>query len=249
MARLTGKTAVVTGASLGIGSAIAERLAADGASVVVNYSRSRDAAETLVKKIEAKGGTAVAVQADVSKPAGSKKLFSEAKKSYGTVDILVNNAGVYEFKPLEDVDEAHFDRQFNLNVKGLLFATQEAARQFGDSGGVVVNLSSLAALTPPAGGSVYSATKGAVDVLTKSFAAELGPRNIRVNSVSPGPVVTEGYTAMEGAKAIESLSVPRTPLGRMGQPSDIADAVAFLVSDDARWITGEVIPVTGGLRL
>jgi 3-oxoacyl-[acyl-carrier protein] reductase len=249
MARLTGKTAVVTGASLGIGAAIAERLADDGAAVVVNYGKSKDAAGKLVEKIQSKGGKATAVQADLSKPADAKKLFAEAKKAYGTVDILVNNAGIYEFKPIGEIDEAHFDKQFNLNVKGLLFATQEAARQFGEEGGAIVNLSSVVSLTPIAGSSVYAATKGAVDVLTKTSAAELGPRKIRVNAVNPGPVVTEGFHALEGSQHIADATLPRTPLGRLGQPGDIADAVAFLVSDDARWITGEVIPVAGGLRL
>lgn len=248
MAKLTGKVAVVTGGSKGIGAAIAERLAADGAAVVVNYVNGAKDAGRVVAQIEAKGGRAKAVQADVSKPGEGKKLVDAAVREFSKIDILVNNAGVYEFLPLAEIHEEHFDRQFSLNVKGLLFATQAAANAFGDTGGSIINISSVASLAPPPNGSVYSATKGAVDVVTKSLAAELGPKKILVNSVLPGFTETEGVQALAAAKDFRANIVPRTPLGRAGQPKDIADVVAFLASDDARWITGELIQVAGGLR-
>ncbi|MCJ2058153.1 glucose 1-dehydrogenase [Methylobacterium sp. J-048] len=247
MSKLEGRVAVVTGASKGIGAGIALRLAADGASVVVNYARSEDAAEKLVTTIRAAGGHAKAVRADVSQPAEINALFDKATAAFGHVDILVNNAGIYEFGDLAGITPDSIDRQFALNVKGLILATQAAASVFPLTGGVVVNISSGAGVTPIAGAQVYSATKGAVDSLTRSLALELGPRGIRVVGVAPGLVATEGTSGMgeEGAAPF----VARTPLGRIGRPADIAAAVAFAVSDDGGWITGETIQVGGGLRL
>jgi 3-oxoacyl-[acyl-carrier protein] reductase len=248
MAKLTGKVAVVTGASKGIGAAIAKRLAHDGASVVVNYANSAKQAQAVVGEIKAAGGAAKAVRADVSKPAESKELVDTTVAEFGRIDILVNNAGVYEFLPLQAITEAHFDRMFDLNVKGLLFATQAAAAAFGDHGGSIINISSVASQLAPAGGSAYSATKGAVDVLTQSLATELGPRKILVNAVLPGAVETEGARALPEFEPMLTQLLPRTPLGRVGQPNDIASVVSFLASEDAGWITGQVISVAGGLR-
>jgi 3-oxoacyl-[acyl-carrier protein] reductase len=247
MAKLTGKVAVVTGASKGIGAAIAEELARDGAAVIVNYASSAQGADAVVAKIKAGGGKAKAVRADVSKPAEAKKLVDAAVSEFGRLDILVNNAGVYDFLPLPLITEEHFDRMFNLNVKGLLFATQAAAAAIGDGGGSIVNIGSMASQTPPPGGSVYSATKGALDVITKGLAGELGPRKIRVNAVLPGPVETEGTQSMGDWDQFKTMLVPRTPLGRVGQPRDIATVVSFVASDDAGWITGQIIPAAGGL--
>jgi 3-oxoacyl-[acyl-carrier protein] reductase len=238
---------VVTGASKGIGAAIAEELAKDGASVVVNYASSGQQAEALVKKIQAAGGKAKAVRADVSKPAEAKQLIDAAVSEFGRLDILVNNAGVYEFLPLPQITEAHFDRMFNLNVKGLLFATQAAAAAIGEQGGAVVNIGSMASQAPPPGSAVYSGTKGALDVITKVIAAEPGSRKIRVNAVLPGPVDTEGTQSMADWENLKTMLVSRTPLGRVGQPRDIATVVSFVVSDDAGWITGQIIPAAGGL--
>jgi 3-oxoacyl-[acyl-carrier protein] reductase len=248
MGKLKGKVAVVTGASKGIGAAIAEDLAREGASVVVNYASSGGQAEAVVEKIKAGGGAAKAVRADVSKPAEAKALVNAAVAEFGRVDILVNNAGVYEFLPLESITEQHFDRMFDLNVRGLVFATQAAAGAFDDSGGSVINIGSVASKLAPVGGSVYSATKGAVDVLTKSLAGELGPRNIRVNAVLPGPVETERTKALPEFEPVLSALLPRTPLGRVGQPGDIAHVVSFLASGDAGWITGQTIQAAGGLN-
>ena len=248
MARLTGKVAVVTGASKGIGAAIALQLAKDGASVIVNYSASGQQAEAVATKIKAAGGKAKTVRADVSKPAEAKQLIDAAVAEFGRVDILINNAAVYDFLPLEKITEAHFDRMFNLNVKGLVFATQAAAAAFGERGGSVINIGSMASQTPPPGATVYSATKGALDTITKGLAGELGPRKILVNAVLPGPVETEGAQSMPDWDQFKSMLVPRTPLGRVGQPGDIATVVSFLASDDAGWITGQIIPVAGGLR-
>jgi 3-oxoacyl-[acyl-carrier protein] reductase len=247
MAKLAGKVAVVTGASKGIGAAIAEQLAKDGASVIVNYSTSAQGAEAVVAKIKAAGGQAKAVRADVSKPAEAKQLINAAVSEFGRVDILVNNAGVYEFLPLEQINEAHFDRMFNLNVKGLLFATQAAAAAIGEHGGAIINIGSMASQNPPPAASVYSATKGALDVITKGLAGELGPRKILVNAVLPGPVQTEGAQAMGGFDEFAKQLLPRTPLGRVGRPRDIATVVSFLASEDAGWITGQIIPAAGGL--
>ena len=247
MGKLDGKVAIVTGASKGIGAGIAQRLAADGASVVVNYAKSASAAEQVVTAIKSAGGNATAVQADVSQPAEIKVLFDKTAAAYGHVDILVNNAGIYEFGDLASITPESIDRQFALNVKGLILATQAAAQAFPKTGGVVVNISSGAGVTPIAQAQAYSATKGAVDSLTRSLAIELGPRNIRVVGVAPGLTATEGTSGMgeEGAAPF----IARTPLGRIGQPADIAASVAFVVSDDGGWITGETLQVGGGLRL
>lgn len=246
---LTGKTALVTGASKGIGAAIAQRLAADGATVVVNYASSRTAADAVVGAIAKAGGKAVAIQADVSKEPDVLRLFAEAKAAVGRIDILVNNAGVYEFGPIDEFTEAGYRRMFDLNVLGLLLTTREAVKQFGPDGGNVVNIGSVAATSAPATGSVYSATKGAVDTITKSLAKELGPRKIRVNAVNPGMVVTEGTKAggITGSDW-EKLVASQTPLGRIGAPDDIAPVVAFIASPAAGWITGETLVVSGGNR-
>jgi 3-oxoacyl-[acyl-carrier protein] reductase len=248
MAKLTGKVAVVSGASKGIGAAIAERLASEGAAVVVNYSSSPEKANDVVSRIKAAGGKAKAVSADLSKPAEARKLIEAAVKEFGKLDILVNNAGVYEFHPLPDISEEHYNRIFDLNVKGLLFATQAAVKAMGDSGGSIINISSMASLGAMPNGSVYSATKAAVDSFTRTLAAELGPKKILVNSVLPGPVETEGTQSMPGFDQFAAQSIPQTPLGRMGKPDDVASVVSFLASEDAGWITGQVIPVAGGFR-
>jgi 3-oxoacyl-[acyl-carrier protein] reductase len=249
MAKLTGKVAVVTGASKGIGAAIAKELAAQGASVVVNYASSKEGAEKVVAEITKAGGKAVAVGGSVAKASEIDKLFAETKKAYGKVDILVNNAGVYAFAPLEAITEEEIDRMFNTNVKGLLLATKAGVALFPPEGGSVINIGSVASeATPPASG-VYTGTKGAVDAITRVFAKELGPKKIRVNAVNPGPVATEGFKSggVEGSD-FEKQMVQNTPLGRVGQPDDIGSVVAFLASDDARWITGSLLQVAGGLR-
>lgn len=247
--KLSGRVAVVTGASKGIGAGIAKQLAADGASVVVNYASSRAGAEKVVSEITAAGGKAVAAHADMSKKADIERLFDETIKAFGRVDILVNNAGVYEFQPLESITEEHFHRQYDINVLGLLFATQQAAAKFGPEGGSVINIGSVAATFAPPTGSVYAGTKAAVNTITRSLAQELGPRKIRVNVLNPGMVETEG---VHGAGILESdlrkVVEAQTPLGRIGQPQDIAPLVSFLASDDASWITGESFNVSGGFR-
>jgi len=247
--KLAGKVAVVTGASKGIGAAIASHLAAEGAAVVVNYSSSKDGAERVVAEITGKGGKAVAVQANVAKQADIQRLFAEAKKAFGKLDILVNNAGVYEFASLEEVTAEHFHRMFDLNVLGLILASQEALKHFGPAGGSIINISSVAATSGPALTSVYSATKAAVDAVTRSLAKELGPRNIRVNSINPGMVDTEGVRAagIDGSDFRKEVEA-QTPLGRIGQPQDIAPAAVFLASSDSGWITGQTLYVSGGLR-
>jgi 3-oxoacyl-[acyl-carrier protein] reductase len=247
--KLAGKVALVTGASKGIGAEIARHLAAEGAAVVVNYASSKAGADKVVAEITGKGGKAVAVGANVAKSEEIKKLFAETKKAFGRLDILVNNAGIYEFSPLEDVTPEHFHKQFDLNVLGLILSTQEAVRLFGPAGGSVVNISSVVATTAPPTGSVYSATKAAVDAVTRSLAKELGAKKVRVNSVNPGMVETEGtqsqgITESEFRKQIEA----QTPLGRIGRVDDIAPAVVFLASDDAKWITGETLYISGGNR-
>ena len=248
MQNLKGKVAIVTGSSKGIGAAIAEDLAREGASVIVNYSSSPQKAEEVVSRIKANGGSAKAVRADVSKTAEARQLIDATLAEFGRADILVNNAGVYEFRPLPEVDEAHFDRMFDLNVKGLVFATQAAVKAFGENGGTVINISSMASLAATPNGSVYSATKAAVDSVTRTLAAELGPKKILVNSVLPGPVETDGALSLSNWDEFSARLVQQTPLGRIGKPADIAKVVSFLASDDAGWITGQVIPVAGGLR-
>jgi 3-oxoacyl-[acyl-carrier protein] reductase len=246
--KLTGKVAVVTGASKGIGASIAKHLADEGASVVVNYSSSKAGADKTVAEITSAGGKAVAVQADVAKKGDVERLFSETKKAYGQIDVLINNAGIYEGAALEKVTEEQFHKQFNLNVLGLLLSTQEALKFFKPEGGSIVNISSVVGINPPPELSVYSATKGAVDAVTKSLAKELGGRHIRVNSINPGMVETEGLHAagMFGGDFQKQI-VAQTPLGRIGQPQDIAKAVTFFASDDSGWITGETLMVSGGL--
>jgi 3-oxoacyl-[acyl-carrier protein] reductase len=247
--KLSGKTAVVTGASKGIGAGIAKALASEGANVVVNYAKAKDDAARVSTEIRSSGGKAITVQADVTNQADVDRLFAETKKAFGTVDILVNNAGVYEFAALEDVTEASYRRMFDLNVLGTVLSTQAAVKAMNGSGSII-NVSSVASLTPVATGSLYSATKGAVDVITRSLAQELGPRNIRVNSLSPGLVETEGTrTAGTSEGDFKSYAISRTPLGRVGQPQDIAKVAVFLASDDSAWMTGEVLPVGGGARL
>src|SRR5437667_176170 len=245
---VTCKVAVVTGASKGIGAGIAKELAAAGAAVVVNYASSKAGAERVVAEIEETGGTAIAVQGDVSKSSDVRRLFAETKKAFGRLDVLVNNAGVYHFQPLEEVTEAEYRWHFDTNVLGPLLATQEAVKHFGPSGGTVINIGSSASTKPAAALVVYSATKGALDTMTRVLAVELAPKNIRVNSVNPGYVLTEGSEAIgldaasDGAKQM----VARTALGRPGRPDDIARTVAFLASDQSGWLTGERIEASGG---
>lgn len=247
--KLAGKVAVVTGASKGIGASIAKHLADEGASVVVNYATSKEGADRVVAAITENGGKAVAVQANLAKEADIRRLFAESKKAFGRLDILVNNAGIYEFAPLENVTADQFHKSFDLNVLGLILASQEAVKHFGATGGSIINISSVVATAAPAGTSVYSATKAAVDAVTKSLAKELGSRNVRVNSINPGMVETEGVHAAGIAesdfrKQVES----QTPLGRIGQPKDIAPAAVFLASADSAWITGETFYISGGMR-
>jgi 3-oxoacyl-[acyl-carrier protein] reductase len=248
MSKLTGKVAVVTGASKGIGAAIAKALAAQGASVVVNYASSKAGADDVVAAITAAGGKAVAVAGDVSKAADATGIIDAAVETYGRLDILVNNSGVYEMAPIEAITEAHFHKQFNVNVLGLLLVTQAAAKHLGE-GGSIVNVSSVVSRITPPGSAVYTATKGAVDAITGVLARELGPRKIRINSVNPGMVETEGtHSAGFIGSDFEQWAVSTTPLGRIGQPDDIADVAVFLASDDSRWMTGESLIASGGSR-
>lgn len=249
MSDLKGKVAVVTGASKGIGAEIARSLAAAGAAVVVNYASSKDGADRVVADIKAKGGKALAVKGDVAKSADVKHIFDEAKKAYGRIDVLVNNAGVYKFAPLDENTEEEFHRQFNINVLGTLLATREAAKHFGADGGSVINLSSVASDKGLPGSSIYAATKGAVDSVTRVLATELGPRKIRVNAIRPGGVETEGVHAIGIIGSdFEKQMVAETPLGRLGQPDDIASVAVFLASDQSKWMTGERLTASGGAR-
>ena len=248
MSKLTGKVAIVTGASKGIGASIARHLAEAGAAVVVNYASSKKDADQVVAEITRDGGRAIAVQGNVARSADVGRLFAEAKAAFGRIDILVNNAGIYEAAPLEAITEDHFHRQFGVNVLGVLLASKEALAHFDATGGSIINISSVASTLSPATFAVYAATKAAVDAVTRSLAKELGPRNIRVNSINPGMVETEGLHAtgmMDGdfRKQVES----QLPLGRIGQPRDIAPAAVFLASEDGGWITGEALRVSGGL--
>jgi 3-oxoacyl-[acyl-carrier protein] reductase len=249
MSELTGKVAIVTGASKGIGAEIAKSLGAAGAAVVVNYASSKEGADRVVAEITGKGGKAIAVQGDVSKAADVQRLFKETKKTFGSLDVLVNNAGVYKFEPLEAVTEEEFHRQFNTNVLGLLLATREAVKYFGTQGGSVINIGSVASrLTPPTS-SVYSATKGAVDAVTAVLSKELGPRKIRVNSINPGGVETEGVHTMGIIGTdFQKEMIAATPLGRFGQPDDIAPIAVFLASENSGWLTGETLLASGGYR-
>jgi 3-oxoacyl-[acyl-carrier protein] reductase len=247
--KLAGKVAVVTGASKGIGASIAKHLAAEGAAVVVNYSSSKEGADRVVQEITNHGGKAVAVQANVSKQAEIGHLFGETEKAFGKLDILVNNAGIYEFSPLEAITEENFDKQFDLNVLGLILTTQEAVKHFNPEGGSVVNISSIVSTLNPAYGTVYSATKAAVDSVTKSLAKELGPRKIRVNAINPGMVQTEGWHAAGFAESDMRKQVEaQTPLGRIGVVEDIAPAAVFFASSDSAWISGETLLIAGGYR-
>jgi 3-oxoacyl-[acyl-carrier protein] reductase len=248
MSELKGKVAVVTGASKGIGAAIAKSLGAAGASVVVNYSGSKEAADGVVADITAGGGNAIAVKGDVAKAADMRRLFAETKKAFDTVDVLVNNAGVYKFLPLEEITEDEFHREFDINVLGTLLATREAVKHFGANGGSIINLSSIAS-AGEAQASIYSGTKGAVDAITGALAVELGPRKIRVNAIAPGEVETEGtHSAGIVGSDFEKEMIARTPLGRVGQPADIARVAVFLASDDSAWLTGERLTAAGGYR-
>jgi 3-oxoacyl-[acyl-carrier protein] reductase len=247
MGKLDGKVAVVTGASKGIGAEIARHLAAEGAYVVVNYASSKEGADRVVAAIEGNGGKAVAIQGDVAKADDVRRLFAGTKQAFGRLDVLVNNAGVFEFAPLEEITEDHFHRQFNINVLGLILASQQAAKSFGPDGGSIINVSSMVSYSPPAGASVYSATKGAVDAVSKALGRELAARKIRVNSINPGMVETEGvHSAGFLGTDFSERMIAQTPLGRIGQPDDIAKAVVFLASDDAGWVTSSTLPVAGG---
>lgn len=247
--KLAGKVAVVTGASKGIGAGIAKQLAAEGAAVVVNYAASKSDADKVVDQIAKKGGKAVAVQGNVAKKSEVDRFFAAAEEAFGKIDILVNNAGVYEFVPVEEVTEPQFHRMFDTNVLGTILVTQEALKHFNPNGGSIVNISSLASSVTPATGVVYNATKGAVDAITRTLAKELGPRQIRVNSINPGMVITEGVVSAGFDKSdFRQTFESQTPLGRIGQPDDIAPATVFFASDDSKWITGETLRVAGGLR-
>lgn len=248
MSKLTGKVAVVTGASKGIGAAIAKSFAAEGASVVVNYASSKEGADAVVAAIEAAGGQAVAAGGDVSKPADAQGIIDAAIRHYGRLDVLVNNSGVFAFAPIEEVTPEEFHRQFNINVLGLLLVTQAAVKHLGE-GASIINIGSVVTRITPPGSSIYSGTKGAVDAITGVLSRELGARKIRVNALNPGMVETEGSTSAGFIGSdFESGTVAQTPLGRIGQPGDIASIAVFLASDDARWLTGEQLLASGGLR-
>jgi 3-oxoacyl-[acyl-carrier protein] reductase len=248
MTKLAGKVALVTGASKGIGAAIAEALAQAGAAVAVNYSSSRTGAETVVARIEVNNGRAIAVGGDVSKTEDVKRIFAETTKALGPVDILVNNAGIYKMEPLADVTEAEFHRQFGINVFGLLAASQAAAAQFGPDGGSIINISSVVSRITPPGSSIYAGTKGAVDAITRVLAKELGASNVRVNAISPGLVDTEGtQTAGFIGSDFDKETAAQSPLGRIGQVDDIATVAVFLASADAKWLTGEILNASGGV--
>ncbi len=248
MSKLTGKVAVVTGASKGIGAAIAKSLAAEGASVVVNYASSKAGAGTVVAAITAAGGKAVAVRGDVSKAAEAQAIIEAAIKNYGRLDILVNNSGVYEYTPLEAITEEHFHRHFNINVLGLLLATQAAVKYLGE-GGSIINIGSVASRITSPNSAVYSGTKAAVDTISVVLSRELGPKKIRVNTLSPGIVETEGtHSGGFIGSDFEKAVLAQTPLGRIGQPSDIASIAVFLASEDSAWLTGEQLLASGGLR-
>jgi 3-oxoacyl-[acyl-carrier protein] reductase len=246
--KLSGKVAVVTGASKGIGAEVAKQLAAGGAAVVVNYASSKAGADKVVAEIARQGGKAVAVQADVAKPDDIRRLFDETRKAFGRLDVLVNNAGIYDFAPLERITPEHFHRQFDLNVLGLILATQEAAKHFGPQGGSVVNISSVVGKLALPNATVYSATKASVDSVTRTLSAELGPKKIRVNAVNPGMVVTEGNVSAADGSELRKVVEAHTPLGRIGQVDDIAPVVAFFASDDSKWVTGETLYIAGGYR-
>jgi 3-oxoacyl-[acyl-carrier protein] reductase len=249
MNRLKNKVAVVTGASKGIGAAIAKHFAAEGAKVVVNYASSKEGAEKVVKAITDNGGTAIAVQADVSKEADVIRLFEETEKAYGTLNVLVNNAVSQGYAPIEQISVEAFHQSFNVNVLGPVLTIQAALKLFGDNGGNIINISSGASKYPLPNASLYSSTKAALDAFTIALSKELGAKNVRVNSILPGATETEGATSagVTVGSDYEKMFIANTPLGRRGQPEDIAKAVVFLASDDAAWITGEQISVSGGM--
>ncbi len=249
MGKLSGKVAIVTGASKGIGAGIAKGFAAAGASVIVNYASSREGADRVVAEISKKGGSAIAIQGDVSKPVDVQRLFEQTIKTFGKVDVLMNNAGVYEFQPVESMTEAEFHRQFDTNVLGSLLTIQEALKYFGSEGGVIINTSSIASVNPPSNSALYSATKGAIDTMTVALSRELGPRKIRVNAIAPGGIASEGLQRLGilGSDT-EKQVIGMTPLGRFGEPDDIARVAVFLASDEASFLTGERILVSGGWR-
>ncbi len=249
MSSLKGKVALVTGASKGIGACIAKDLAAEGASVAVNYSSSKEGADRVVAEIKNEGGKAVAVQGSVANASDVERIFAETKKAFGRLDVLVNNAGVYQFAPIEAVTADDFHRQFDTNVLGLIQASQQAVKHFGAEGGSIINVSSVVSRTTPPMSVVYSATKGAVDAITGVLAKELGPKKIRVNSINPGIVETEGYgaTGFSGSD-FEKQAVAQTPLGRTGQPQDIGPIAVFLASESSGWMTGETLLASGGFR-
>ncbi|QNI32264.1 glucose 1-dehydrogenase [Alloacidobacterium dinghuense] len=249
MGKLQGKVAVVTGASKGIGAAIAKSLAAEGAAVVVNYSSSKEGADRVVSEISSKGGKAIAVQGSVAKAADVNRIFAETKKAFGKLDVLVNNAGVYEFTPIEDITEEHYYRIFDTNVLGLLLASREAVKHFNGDGGSIINIGSVASRVTPPTSSVYSGTKGAVDAITQTLAKELGPKKIRVNSINPGMVETEGvHSAGFIGSEFHKQHEAQVPLGRIGQPEDIANIAVFLASADSGWLSGELVIASGGYR-
>jgi 3-oxoacyl-[acyl-carrier protein] reductase len=248
MTTLAGKVAIVTGASKGIGAGIAKLFARSGASVVVNYSTSKEAADALVAEIESSGGKAVAIQADFSKTADIKRLFEESKRTFGTLDILVNNAGVYAFGPLESATEQEFHRQFTTNVLGVIVATQEATKYFGPNGGSIINISSIASVGFMPNSVIYAASKSAVDSITRVASVELAPRKIRVNTLAPGATITEGIAALGWPEEAVKAMIATIPFGRPGQPEDIARAALLLASDDSAWVTGERITASGGQR-
>jgi 3-oxoacyl-[acyl-carrier protein] reductase len=249
MKKLANKVAVITGASKGIGAGIAKHLAAAGASVVVNYASAKAGADAVVTEITANGGKAIAIQANVSNEADITRLFAETQKAFGPVDILVNNAGVYKFGGIEEVSAEDFHHQFDINVLGLLLATKGAVKNFNPNGGSIINIGSVVSAITPVGSSIYTATKGAVDAITHVLAKELGSKKIRVNSINPGMVETEGaHTAGIIGSDFEAETIKSAPLGRTGQPDDIADVAVFLASEDARWLTGEILLAGGGIR-
>jgi 3-oxoacyl-[acyl-carrier protein] reductase len=249
MKKLENKVAVITGASKGIGAGIAKHLAAAGASVVVNYASAKAGADAVVAEITSNGGRAIAVQGNVSNEADVARLFDETKKAFGAVDILVNNAGVYKFGGIEEINAEDFHNHFDTNVLGLLLATQGAVKNFNGKGGSIINIGSAVSDITPVGSSIYTATKGAVDAITHVLAKELGGRKIRVNSINPGMVETEGtHTAGFIGSDFETGMISTTPLGRIGQPDDIADVAVFLASEDSRWLTGEILLASGGVR-
>lgn len=246
--KLNGKVAIVTGASKGIGAGIANALGAAGASVVVNYSSSKSGADSVVEAITGAGGRAIAVKADVAKAAEAQALVDDAIKAFGRLDVLVNNSGVYEFAPLEAITEEHFHRLININVLGLLLVTQAAAKHLTE-GGSIINVGSAVTRTTPPNSAVYTATKGAVDAITGVLSRELGPRQIRVNALNPGMVETEGAIAAGFIGSdFEKALVAQVPFGRIGQPRDIADIALFLASPESRWLTGETLIASGGMR-